>query len=107
MTRCLVSLETVFYSATQELRNLGTLALSFPLCLSFFYLGTQELCYLLSLPCQHQEIRAGNDKTVPRKGLHLLCLVDNLNVELLAPGTHAARLTLWTEDALRKLGGEQ
>lgn len=36
-----------------------------------------------------------------------VCLVDNLNVELLAPGTHSARLTLWTEDALRKLGGEQ
>ena len=34
-------------------------------------------------------------------------LVDNLNVELLAPGTHAARLTLWTEDAVKKLGGEQ
>ncbi|PWR73564.1 50S ribosomal protein L4 [Methanospirillum stamsii] len=36
-----------------------------------------------------------------------VCLVDNLNVELLAPGTHAARLTLWTEDAVKKLGGEQ
>ena len=36
-----------------------------------------------------------------------VCLVDNLNGELLAPGTHSARLTLWTEDAVRKLGGEQ
>jgi ribosomal protein L4 len=36
-----------------------------------------------------------------------VCLVDNLNVELLAPGTHSARLTLWTEDAVRKLGGGQ
>jgi len=30
-------------------------------------------------------------------------LVDNLNVELLAPGTHPGRLTLWTEAAFKKL----
>jgi len=36
-----------------------------------------------------------------------VCLVDNLNVELLAPGTQAARLTLWTEEAVKKLGSEQ
>ncbi|MDD1724480.1 MAG: 50S ribosomal protein L4 [Methanospirillum sp.] len=36
-----------------------------------------------------------------------VCLVDNLSVEMLAPGTHAARLTLWTENAVKKLGGEQ
>ncbi|MBN1193771.1 MAG: 50S ribosomal protein L4 [Methanomicrobiaceae archaeon] len=29
--------------------------------------------------------------------------VDQLNVELLAPGTHAGRLTVWTEGAIRKL----
>ncbi|HID90494.1 TPA: 50S ribosomal protein L4 [Candidatus Bathyarchaeota archaeon] len=31
--------------------------------------------------------------------------VRNLNVELLAPGTHPGRLTLWTEPAIRQLGG--
>lgn len=31
--------------------------------------------------------------------------VDQLNTELLAPGTHAGRLTVWTTDALKKLGG--
>jgi large subunit ribosomal protein L4e len=30
--------------------------------------------------------------------------VDRLNVELLAPGTHAGRLTVWTESSLRWLG---
>jgi len=30
--------------------------------------------------------------------------VDQLNTELLAPGTHAGRLTVWTESALAKLG---
>lgn len=30
-------------------------------------------------------------------------LIDNLNVELLAPGTHPGRLTVWTESALKKL----
>ncbi|KQC04107.1 MAG: 50S ribosomal protein L4 [Methanoculleus sp. SDB] len=29
--------------------------------------------------------------------------VDQLNVELLAPGTHAGRLTVWTEGAIRQL----
>ena len=31
--------------------------------------------------------------------------VDSLNVELLAPGTHAGRLTVWTESAISSLGG--
>ncbi|MDH7593930.1 MAG: 50S ribosomal protein L4 [Methanomicrobiales archaeon] len=31
--------------------------------------------------------------------------VKQLNAELLAPGTHAGRLTLWTESAIRLLGG--
>jgi len=30
--------------------------------------------------------------------------VSNLNVELLAPGTHAGRLTIWTESAINALG---
>jgi large subunit ribosomal protein L4e len=37
--------------------------------------------------------------------------VNNLNTEMLAPGTHAGRLTLWTNGAIEKLdklygGGE-
>jgi len=31
-------------------------------------------------------------------------LVDNLNAELLAPGTQAGRLTLWTSSAIERLG---
>lgn len=31
--------------------------------------------------------------------------VDALNAELLAPGTHAGRLTIWTESAIEKLEG--
>jgi large subunit ribosomal protein L4e len=31
-------------------------------------------------------------------------LVKNLNAELLAPGTHAGRLTIWSESAINKLG---
>jgi len=31
--------------------------------------------------------------------------VDSLNAELLAPGTHAGRLTIWTESAIEKLEG--
>jgi large subunit ribosomal protein L4e len=31
-------------------------------------------------------------------------LVKNLNAELLAPGTHAGRLTIWSESAIKKLG---
>ncbi|MHC1626276.1 MAG: 50S ribosomal protein L4 [Methanoculleaceae archaeon] len=31
--------------------------------------------------------------------------VDGLNAELLAPGTHAGRLTVYTESAIRRLGG--
>ncbi len=29
--------------------------------------------------------------------------VDQLNTELLAPGTHAGRLTIWTESAIKRL----
>ena len=32
-----------------------------------------------------------------------LATIDELNAELLAPGTHAGRLTLWTESAMRLL----
>jgi large subunit ribosomal protein L4e len=32
-----------------------------------------------------------------------VCPVDRLNVELLAPGTHPGRLTIWTESAIEKL----
>jgi large subunit ribosomal protein L4e len=32
------------------------------------------------------------------------CLVNRLNAELLAPGTNAGRLTIYTESAIRKLG---
>ncbi len=31
--------------------------------------------------------------------------IDELDVELLAPGTHSGRLTLWTESALNNIGG--
>jgi large subunit ribosomal protein L4e len=31
-------------------------------------------------------------------------IVKNLNAELLAPGTHAGRLTIWSESAIKKLG---
>ena len=33
-----------------------------------------------------------------------VCQVNNLNVELLAPGTHPGRLTVFTEAAIKKLG---
>ncbi len=33
--------------------------------------------------------------------------VEQLNVEKLAPGTHPGRLVLWTENALKKMGGEK
>lgn len=54
-------------------------------------------------------IVTGNERLRAAKNLPGVdvCLVNNLNVELLAPGTHAARLTLWTEDAVKKLGGQQ
>ncbi|RLI35211.1 50S ribosomal protein L4, partial [Candidatus Bathyarchaeota archaeon] len=32
-----------------------------------------------------------------------VCPVERLNAELLAPGTHPGRLTIWTESALKKL----
>lgn len=31
-------------------------------------------------------------------------LVENLNAEILAPGTHAGRLTIWSESAVKKIG---
>lgn len=33
-----------------------------------------------------------------------ICLLKDLNVELLAPGTHAGRLTVWDESSIKKLG---
>ena len=33
-----------------------------------------------------------------------ICLATNLNAELLAPGAHAGRLTIFTESAIKKLG---
>jgi large subunit ribosomal protein L4e len=33
-----------------------------------------------------------------------VCAVNNLNAELLAPGTHAGRITVFTESAIKKLG---
>ncbi len=33
-----------------------------------------------------------------------ICDVNNLNTELLAPGTHAGRLTIWTESSIKKIG---
>jgi large subunit ribosomal protein L4e len=33
-----------------------------------------------------------------------VCLVNNLNAELLAPGTQPGRLTIFTESAIKKLG---
>jgi len=33
-----------------------------------------------------------------------VCLVNNLNAELLAPGTHAGRLVIWSESSIKKLG---
>lgn len=32
-----------------------------------------------------------------------ICLVNNLNAELLAPGTHAGRLVIWSESSIKKL----
>jgi large subunit ribosomal protein L4e len=39
-------------------------------------------------------------------GVDAVC-VTGLNTELLAPGTQAGRLTIWTEDAMKHLGGMQ
>jgi large subunit ribosomal protein L4e len=33
-----------------------------------------------------------------------ICLANNINVELLAPGSHAGRLTIYSESAIKKLG---
>ncbi|MCD6483327.1 MAG: 50S ribosomal protein L4 [Candidatus Aenigmarchaeota archaeon] len=35
-----------------------------------------------------------------------VCLVDNLNTELLAPGAQPGRLTIWSENALKKITGK-
>jgi large subunit ribosomal protein L4e len=39
-------------------------------------------------------------------GLDVVTL-DNVNAELLAPGTHAGRLTVWSESALKMMEGEE
>ncbi len=39
-------------------------------------------------------------------GLDVVTL-DNVNAELLAPGTHAGRLTIWSESALKMMEGEE
>ena len=36
-----------------------------------------------------------------------VCIVNELNAELLAPGTQAGRLTLWTESAIENMGKEK
>ena len=62
-----------------------------------------------------KRIRAGRGKTRGRKykkslgarnhaGVDVV-VVDNLNAELLAPGTHPGRLTIYTKSAVEKLGG--
>jgi large subunit ribosomal protein L4e len=52
-------------------------------------------------------IVAGRDQGISRAARNLpgvdFVTVENLNAELLAPGTHAGRLTLWTESSLKRL----
>jgi large subunit ribosomal protein L4e len=54
-------------------------------------------------------IVAGEDAPIVKAARNLsgvdVATVDSLNAELLAPGTHAGRLTIWTEAALKKLEG--
>ena len=61
-----------------------------------------------------KRIRAGRGKTRGRKykkvkgPLHAgvdVVVAENLNAELLAPGTHPGRLTIYTKSAVEKLGG--
>jgi large subunit ribosomal protein L4e len=52
-------------------------------------------------------IVAGNDSGLGKAARNLpgvdFVTVERLNAELLAPGTHAGRLTVWTESSLEKL----
>jgi large subunit ribosomal protein L4e len=54
-------------------------------------------------------IVAGEDSPILKAARNLsgvdVVTVDSLNAELLAPGTHAGRLTVWTESAIGKLEG--
>jgi large subunit ribosomal protein L4e len=54
-------------------------------------------------------IVAGDDAPILKAARNLsgidVATVDSLNAELLAPGTHAGRLTIWTEAAIQKLEG--
>jgi large subunit ribosomal protein L4e len=54
-------------------------------------------------------IVAGEDAPILKAARNLsgvdVTTVDSLNAELLAPGTHAGRLTIWTESAIEKLEG--
>ncbi|MFY9201556.1 MAG: 50S ribosomal protein L4, partial [Methanosarcina flavescens] len=54
-------------------------------------------------------IVAGEDAPILKAARNLagvdVTTVDSLNAELLAPGTHAGRLTIWTESAIKKLEG--
>jgi len=53
-------------------------------------------------------IIVSKDKGISKGGNNIagvdVSLVNNLNVELLAPGTQAGRLTLWSEAAIKKVG---
>jgi large subunit ribosomal protein L4e len=53
-------------------------------------------------------IVVNNKKEISKAGKNILgvdvCLVKNLNAELLAPGTQAGRLTIWSESAIKRLG---
>ncbi|MCK4928927.1 MAG: 50S ribosomal protein L4 [Methanosarcinales archaeon] len=54
-------------------------------------------------------IVVGQDNGIVRAARNLagvdVVQVNRLNAELLAPGTHAGRLAIWTESAIRALGG--
>ena len=54
-------------------------------------------------------IVAGDDAPILKAARNLsgvdVATVSSLNAELLAPGAHAGRLTIWTESAIEKLEG--
>ncbi len=54
-------------------------------------------------------IVVGQDNGIVRAARNLpgvdVVMVNRLNTELLAPGTHAGRLAIWTESAIQALGG--
>ncbi len=54
-------------------------------------------------------IVVGQDNGIVRAARNLpgvdVVMVNRLNAELLAPGTHAGRLAIWTESAIQALGG--